>query len=126
MDNEQKLSEKWGVNPQKRILGFYSKAWKDKYGFSPIFSNFGMLGSHIKFLLDNYTELQIACLIIQHFNWYGTSGSDDFAHKRLQESTFPFEWIPKNSNAYRAFLQNTENVDFDKKETIINFLKKHL
>lgn len=114
------LPEKFGNTPLKRLVYLYSMIWRFLYGFDPKIQ-WGMIGKLLKPLYTEYTEWQVAALICLHFSWHGASGDDDFAFKQLQEKCFPLEWLPKNINAYRAYIINTLGIDWDSKEQLKEF-----
>lgn len=92
------------------------------YGFQPMVQ-WGQIGKLFKPLMENLTEVQIAALIILHFDWHGASGEDDFIFKKLSERCFPLEWLPKAVNEYRAYLTNTQGVAFDDPQAILKHVK---
>jgi len=114
------LPEKFGNTPLKRLVHLYSLIWKHIYGFEPTIQ-WGIIGKLLKPLYTEYTEWQVASLICLHFNWHGASGEDDFIYKTLSERNFPLEWLPKNVNAYRAYIINTLGIDWDSKEQLKEF-----
>lgn len=116
------LPEELGVNYIKRLVALWSLIWKDKYGFKPRVSNWAKIGSSLKKLKEDYTEIQIASLIFMQFNWRGASGSDDFEQKKLEESCFPLEWISSNANKYEAYLRNTDKIEFDNEFEVRGFV----
>lgn len=117
----KELPEKFGNTPIKRLVYIYSKIWYSFYGFNPKVS-YPMLGKLFKPLYTEFTEWQVAALICVHFNWHGATGEDNFTFKILAEKCFPLEWLPKNVNAYRAYIVNTIGVDWDNEEDIKNYV----
>lgn len=116
------LPETFGNSSLKRLVRVYSLVWEDLYGFKPIINNWGQLGKLFKPIIDNFTEFQIASMIILHFEWRGSSGTDEFNFKRLSDKCFPIEWIPKAVNEYHAYLRNSIGLDFDDPLSV----KKHV
>lgn len=112
------LPKELGNTPIKRIVAVYSKKFKDVYGFAPKIMNWGQLGVMFKKLLQFYSEQQIALLISLHFDWNGADGQDQFAHRRLQNACFPLEWVPRNANAYEAYLRNTLDINLDNPKVV--------
>jgi hypothetical protein len=112
------LDQALGATPNKRVYQFYSTLFKSKYGFFPKVGNWAVLGKTIKTLLNEYSEYQIALLLLIHFDWHGATGGDDFAHKRLQEACFPLTWLPNNANTYEAFIRNTHRIAFEVPEEV--------
>lgn len=114
------LPEKFGNTPLKRIIYLYSMIWRYIYGFEPTIQ-WGKIGKLLKPLYTTHTEWQVAALICLHFNWHGATGEDEFAFKQLQEKCFPLEWLPANENAYRAYITNTLEIDWNDKEELKRF-----
>lgn len=121
------LPEVLGTNYQKRIWNFYALVWQSKYGFKPD-AEWKKLGPMIKKMSEDYSEYQIAILILTHFDWHGASGEDEYTHKRLVEACFPFTWIPTSISAYKAHQRNVRGLEIDSeeacKEIIDRYLKK--
>lgn len=118
---QPKLPDWLGKTPLQRIVGFYSSLWFSRYGFEYKLQNWGMFGKLFSPLIKEHGELLLSSLIIIHFNWYGVSGNDEFTHKRLVESSFPIEWLPKSINPYLVYLKNVLGV-----ETTDGGLKKYI
>ena len=116
------LPEILGKTPLARLVSVYSLKFNELYGFNPSGLNWAMLGRNFKQALNDYSEWQIAAMILLHFDWHGASGEDDFTYNRLADRCFPLEWVPKQTNAYRAFIQNTLGVDWDDNAAV----KKHV
>lgn len=114
------LPEKFGNTPLKRLVHLYSLIWEHLYGFKPKIQ-WGVIGKLLKPLYTEYTEWQVASLICLHFSWHGATGEDNFVFKQLQEKCFPFEWLPKNANSYRAYIINSLSIDWDSKEKLREF-----
>lgn len=106
-----------------RIVTFYSRVYKHKYGFFPRVS-YPRLGGIYKTLLTQLSEPQIALMIMLHFEWRGAEGNDEFVYNNLSRNTFPMEWLPRNSNSYEAYIRNALNIDFDNEEEVFNNLDK--
>jgi hypothetical protein len=110
-----------GKTPLARLVEVYSLKFVELYGFKPTL-NWGLLGKLFRQMQQDYSEWQIAAMILLHFDWHGASGDDDFTHNRLADRCFPLEWVPKTTNAYRAYLQNTLGVDFADQDVV----RKHV
>ncbi|MFK5173531.1 hypothetical protein ACI3QN_13540, partial [Propionibacterium freudenreichii] len=65
-----------------------------------------MFGKMLKPLMENYTELQIASMLLVFFNWHGMTGSDDFEYQKVLRATFNFGWFVKSTNNYEVYLRN--------------------
>lgn len=121
-EKNDKLPDLLGKTPLARLVSVYSLKFHELYGFQPKVMNWAMLGRLFKETLANYSELQIAAMILLHFDWHGASGDDQFTHSRLSDRCFPLEWVPKATNAYRAYIQNTMGIDFEDTEA----MRKHV
>lgn len=119
------LPETLGNTNIKRIVNFYSKIFRKKYGFSPRVS-YPKIGALYKPILQDMSEYQIALLILIHFEWKGTTGDDDFVHKRLSQNCFPLEWLPRNINPYVAYITNSLNIDFNNEEAVKEIVNEQL
>lgn len=113
-----------GKTPLARLVKVYSIKFRDLYGFEPQVMNWAQLGRFFKDMLKNYTEWQIAAMILLHFDWHGASGDDDFTFNRLSDRCFPLEWVPKASNAYRAYLQNSVGLEWDNNVSVRTWVTK--
>lgn len=119
-----KLPDTLGSSRMKRILRVYSKLWKKEFNVDYAV-NFGRFGKALK-NFDSLTEPQVTALIITHFTWYGMDGKDDFAHKRLFNAAFPFEWLPASENQYIAYLTNVEKVDWNDDKAVYSWVGKQI
>ena len=119
------LPDTLGSTSIRRITRVYSLVWSKKYGFKPDL-NWGMIGSLVKKLLVNHSEYQIASYIFTHFDWHGTSGTDDFTHNRLSERAFAFELMPKAVNEYKAYIINIMKVDLTDTEATKTYVDRVL
>ena len=121
------LPKTLGKTYLKRVWNFYALVWQSKYGFPPD-AEWAKLGRIIKKMSEDYSEYQIAVLVLTHFDWHGASGEDEYIHKRLVEACFPFTWIPTSISAYKAHQRNVRGLKFDSeedcKEGIDRYLKK--
>lgn len=114
-----------GKNYQKRIFGFYSLVWNKMYGTYPT-ADYARLGKLLKSLHENFSEYQVAMLILKHFEWYGATGEDSFAHQRLVSACFPLSWIPASADAYKAVIINSDGIQFDSEEACKEIINKYL
>lgn len=118
IDYQRVLPDFLGKTPIARLANVYSLRYKELYGIDYRITNWPMMTKLFKPLLASESEWQIAALILLHFDWAGTSGEDDFTHRRLSERCFPLEWVPKAYNEYRAYLQNSLGVQYEDPEAI--------
>lgn len=115
MELDKSMGKTWIL----RIVKFYSLLWFSTYGRLPIVTNYGKLGKLLKPYKDNYSEYQLALMLMQYFEWYGVSGDDEFQHRRLQQNTFPLEWFKSYADPIAVFL--SEVIDDEKQvERLVN------
>lgn len=119
------LPETLGNSGLKRIIKFYSKVFVSKYGFVPMIS-YPRIGKLFKPILEQFSENQIALMIVIHFDWRGVDGNDTFTHRRMVDACHPLDWLPKNINQYQAFIRNVLNINFDNDEDIIEIIKEYI
>lgn len=112
MEKTGQLPVTFGNTPTKRIVNFYSKVFHKRFGFYPRVL-YPRIGGLYKSVLNEFTEYQVALMVLLHFEWRGSDGRDEFIHKRLADNVYPLEWLPRNINAYQAFIRNTLNIKFD-------------
>lgn len=98
------LDKSMGNTWIKRVVYVYAQLWLSTYGRLPVVVNYGMLGKLLKPLKDNYSEYQLALMLIQYFRWYGLSGDDDFIHRKLHDNTFPLNWFHNYADAIAVYL----------------------
>lgn len=116
-----KLPESRGKSYVLRVLSIYNTLWKEKYGFAPKI-NIGMFGKMLKPLMENYTELQIASMLLVFFNWHGMTGSDDFEYQKVLRATFNFGWFVKSTNNYEVYLRNVVGIKLDDEQEVRKFV----
>jgi len=119
------LPKNLGNNYVIRLSTIYSILYNNKYGIKPRI-NYGLTGKMFKDLIDDYTEYQIAYLLIVFFEWKGANGDDDSAKKWLEGKTHGiFLFNNELINSMRVYIQNVLKVDFDNEDgikTIVNNL----
>jgi hypothetical protein len=108
-----------------RILSVYNDLFKSKYKFLPniTISKFGM---QTKNLIQNYSELQIAAMLIVFFNWAGMDGNDKFSRDKLIGVTHPYGWFCSTLNQYEAYLRNVLEIKFDEEESVREFVGRNM
>lgn len=119
------LPETRGKTYILRILSVYNELYFDKYGRKP-FIVFGKFGSLVKQLIDHYTELQIAAMLITFFNWRGMEGDDGFSEQKIINAIHNFGWFFSTVNSYEVYLCNVHGLDFDNEDEVRNFVEKSL
>lgn len=123
INDNNKLPESMGKTPLVRIVTFYSRVFKHRYGFSPRVS-YPKVGGVFKTLMSELSEQQIALMILLHFEWRGADGSDEYLYKKFSNASFPIEWIPRNSNSYEAYIRNVLHINFDDDNEVFNSIDK--
>lgn len=119
------LPEFLGKNYLDRIYQFYALIWKERYGFYPT-RDFARFGKTVKSMHKIFNEYQIALFVLKHFDWHGATGKDEFIYNQLVNACFPFEWITKNIDAYKAYIINVDKVKFDDLEVCKELIEKYL
>lgn len=120
------LPESRGSIPMKRIISIYRDLWKHERGFDYKITSWGMLGKMIKTLLEHYTEVQIAALLIVFFNWNGITGKDSREHEAVAKASFAFGWFFKGINQYETYIRNTYGLNFDDPIAVREFVAEHM
>lgn len=103
----KKLPESMGKSWVIRMMFVYSRLWLSTYGRLPIVANYGKVGKLLKPYKDNFSEYQLALMLMQYFEWYGVSGDDDFVHRKLYDNAFPIVWFHNYADAIAVFLGET-------------------
>jgi len=119
------LPEKLGRTYITRLLTVYKRLFVDKFGFEPTI-NVSLFGKTCKELCEAHSEVQLAAMMIIFFNWNGMNGGDARAQQRLVEATFPITWFKNGINTYEAYARNVFNLDLDKPEELLQFLRENL
>ena len=100
--------------------------FEQRYGFKPILK-YPMLGKVLKPVLDQFSEWQVALLVLIFMNWQGADNNSDFEKRKLQDKCYPLNWMPMNINAYIAFAKNYLGIAFEDenevKEYVIDTLR---
>lgn len=123
---EDILSTKLGKTQLGRLKGFYTLLYRDTFCSEPrVFLN-GKDGAVLKSLLKEYSEVQVAALMVLHFNWYGPVGQDENSFARLKEAAFPITWLPNNVNRYFVYLESVHGVKPNDSGAVLGFVKHYL
>lgn len=107
-----------GNSSLQRIINFYSSVWKERYGRYPVSTNYALLGKQLKPTLSLLSEYQLALVVMQYFHWKGTTGSDEFGHKRLVDKAFPLHWVPGLVDEILVYWRNEMGVDPDDEKEV--------
>lgn len=121
------LNPAQGKTPVARLQSLYGKLFNHLYGFKPK-SNYAQTGAVFKSLLDSYSEIQIACLLIVFFNWRGMNDKDDNAFKWLSDNAHSPFIFKGNTAKYEAYARNVAGWgdDFDNDEKLYKVVKNKL
>lgn len=110
----------------RRVVNFYTIKFRSVYGFEPKILNWGKTARLLSKLLNFYTEVQLASLVMVHFEWRGADGMDEFVFKKLSNACFPLDWLSQYANSYEAYLRNVIKLEFDNQEKVFDFVEKEL
>lgn len=77
-----------------------------------------MLGKLLKPLLEEFSELQVALLVLVFMHWRGSDNNSDFEQKKLENRGYPLSWLPNGVNVYRAFATNYLGVNFNDEKDV--------
>lgn len=121
MDTLTLLPDSFGKTYNTRLLFVYDYFWRQKYGFR-YSANIGLFSKKMSELLNQYNEVQIACLMGVFFNWMGVDGNDEFENVKVAKAGFSIFWFMKMTNTYEIYLRNVLGVDMDNKEEMYKFL----
>lgn len=108
-----------------RTCTFYSMLFEQRYGFKPILK-YPMLGKVLKPVLDQFSEYQVALLILVFMNWQGADNNSDFERRKLQDKCYPLNWMPMNINAYLAFAKNYLGIKFEDENEVKEYVTSTL
>jgi hypothetical protein len=101
-----------GKSAVDRLLSIYCSLYN--YTFNCYYKpNYGKDKVIIKRLLENYTELQLAHLLISYFGWHGMTGSDSKEYNNLTQNAFPISWFSTMINKLEVYSRNVVRVEFD-------------
>jgi len=124
--NSTELPDRYGKTPLSRLKTCYEKLYMDEFSVKPrVFLN-GRDGGVLKSLLKEYSEVQVAAIMITHFNWYGADGKNDWDHVKLEKAAFPITWISPNLNPYINYINGSYQVDFLNAELVLKFVRDYL
>lgn len=117
-----------GTTPAKRLLSIYKDCFMYHYGFN--YKEKGKFGSFdlkiLKDLLESYSELQIARLLIIFFNWHGMTGSDTKEFNFLSGATFYLGLFKMNTSKYEAYSRNVLGEKFDDDNELLEIVGRYM
>lgn len=109
-----------GNNPVSRLISIYSTLFAHLYGFKPKPSIYPQLGGVFKNLLRDYSEIQIAWLLIVFFNWNGMSDKEPKEMEWLTKNSHGIYLFKSGINKYETYVRNVSgfNDEFDDDEKL--------
>jgi len=119
------LPFKWGTAPVKRLGVLYAKILRSKIGTEPTLA-WGKMGKIFKALLTGATEIQVASLLIAHFNYNPTKNGNEWLQKTLKENAYPIELFQKNINVYKSYLIFDRQVEYDDVDNLKGIVYKYI
>lgn len=125
--DEITLSNERGKTPVARLQSLYGTLFNRLYGFKPKPSSYPQTGSVFKGLLKDYSEIQIACLLIVFFNWKGMNDKDEKENEWLVKNTHsPFQ-LKAGLNKYEAYVRNIAgwSEEFENDEKLYPIVKNY-
>jgi hypothetical protein len=114
-----------GKSSLHRVITFYSLLWRSTYGRSPTIE-WGRWGKALKPLFENYSEYQLALMLMQFFSWRGANNDDDFVHKKLSGACFPITWFPTTADSIAVYIQNALGITLDNETEVCAIVDKKL
>lgn len=125
-DNIITLPLEFGNTPVARLTKFYIRILAKKMGTSPTIS-YPKTGAIFKRLLKHTPEIQVAVLLMAHFN-YNPHKGDEFLAKRLKQQLYPIELFQQSINIYKTYLIYEKQIEYDDidnlKEIVYNYIDK--
>lgn len=117
-----------GKSPVTRLMSLYSHLFNHLYGFNPKSAMFGPLGKVFKETLINYSEIQIACLLIVFFNWKGMGDNDKKEEDWLINNAHSIFIFKSGLAKYEVYARNVAGwVDeFDNDTLLYPIVRFHL
>jgi hypothetical protein len=113
-----------GKSAVHRVISIYASLFQDKYGFKWK-GNYAMYGKFVKQLLEDYTEVQLAFLLIVFFNWKGMADDNQRDQDFLCNIAFPITAFMKGVTKYEAYTRNVLGKDFDNEEALYKDISIH-
>ena len=136
LDNKEVSSEEKGIilNPQQgkspvaRLQSLYSLLFRTLYGFKPKPTTFPQTGGVFKQLLKDYSEIQVACLLIVFFNWQGMKDNEPKERDWLIGQTHSIYLFKGSVSKYEAYIRNYKDLskEFDDDKELYNYVRKSI
>lgn len=114
----QVLPLSMGDSPIKRLTQLYILCLTKKLGAKPVVS-YAITGRIFKDLLKHYNEIQLAALLIAHFNYSPKyKPYNQWLIDNLKTRLYPIEIFRKEINTYIGYLIHDRGVDIDNLDEI--------
>lgn len=122
------LSLQQGNSPVKRLISLYSKLFMDVYGYKVNSASYGIIGKTLKDLLVNYSEIQLACLLVVFFAWRGMDDKSEKEQEWLLKNTHSPFYFRKDLTKYETYVRNVAgwSKEFDDDKLLYPIVKKKL
>ena len=116
-----------GDTPLKRVISIYNTLFFNEYGISDN-QAYGKKAGIFTSLLKEYTELQLAYLLIVFFTWNGMSGQDKREREFLVNNTHSVGLFKAGLNKYLAWTKNVSGYDkeFDSSDELLHIIGKYI
>lgn len=113
-----------GKSPVTRLQSIYSTLFYHLYGFKIKASIYPQLGIVFKKLLVDYSEIQIAWLLIVFFNWHGMNDNDNRETEWLTKNAHSIFQFKGAVNKYETYVRNISgyNEEFDNDEKLFQLV----
>ncbi len=128
VSNKKTLPINRGNTPHQRVDSIYRDLFKDKYGMYPPFSDTGSRLKTLKDLLKQFTEVQLAFLLIVFFAWKGMNDNNDKDQAYLQSKAHSIFTFRFNLAQYEVYTRNVANYskEFDDSDSLLEIVGKYI
>lgn len=114
-----------GKTPRDRVLSVYSALYKNLY--KVVYKiNFGRDYKIVNSLLELYTEVQLARLLVIYFNWRGMSGTYEKEFIYLSGILFPLAMFKSKVNEFEVYSRNVLGDKLDDDNEILKVVGSHM
>lgn len=116
-----------GDTPLKRINSIYNTLFFKEYGINDN-QSMGLKMKIFKSLLVDYTELQLAYLLIVYFTWKGMDGNNTRDREFLVSNTHAITLFKGQLNKYVAWVKNVSGYDkeFENSDELLPIIGKYI
>ena len=119
------LPKEMGKAYTQRLLRHYSLLFHWIVGFS-YKGNLGMDFRIYKNLMENYTELQIAMLLIVYFQWHGVTGTSDNDYQFVVNNAFGLSMFSKGISKYEIYARNVLGINMDDEDVLLDKIQQSM